>query len=72
MKSFKISAMRNGWKGVPATKELGFGKIPLITCNDLRENTKTLIGLEEIECTSMFSKLALSFAPEMITSGLRN
>jgi hypothetical protein len=64
--------MRYGWKGVPATKELGFGKIPLITCNDLRENTKTLIGLEEIECTSMFSKLALSFAPEMITSGLRN
>jgi hypothetical protein len=64
--------MRNGWKGVPAIKELGFGKIPLITCNDLRENTKALIGLGEIECTSMFSNLAMLFTPEMITSGLRN
>jgi hypothetical protein len=64
--------MRNGWNGVPATKELGFGKIPLITCNALRENTKTLVCLGEIECTSMFSNLAMLFAPEMITSGLRN
>jgi hypothetical protein len=64
--------MRNGWKGVPAIKELGFGKIPLITFNDLRANTKTFTRLEEIECTSMFSKLAISLAPEIITSGLWN
>jgi hypothetical protein len=64
--------MRNGWKGFPAIKELGFGEIPLITFNDLRANTETLMGLEEIECTSMFSKSAMLFAPEMITSGLRN
>jgi hypothetical protein len=64
--------MTNGWKGVPAIREPGFGEIRLITFNDLRANSKTLMGFEEIEYTSMFSKFATFLAPEIITSGLRN